>query len=162
MRILVTGGAGFIGANFLQRFVPRYPDHMFVNLDKLTYAANLSSLREVIRSPNYAFVQADIADRQAVAEVFQHYVPEVVMHFAAESHVDRSILGPADFIQTKCRWHFQFVRSVSCELNPVTSGLLHHVSTDEVFGFLSEGGFYRRDRHDPSSPYSASKAARIT
>src|SRR5258706_10483132 len=100
MRILVTGGAGFIGANFLQRFVPRYPHHMFVNLDKLTYAANLSSLREVVQSPNYAFVQADIADAQVVAKVFQRYAPEIVVHLAAESHVDRSILGPADFIQT--------------------------------------------------------------
>src|SRR5262249_13950547 len=94
MRILVTGVAGFIGANFLQRFVPRYPEHVFLNLDKLTYAANLSSLSEVVHYPNYAFVRADIADAQAVLAVFQRYTPDVVVHFAAESHVDRSILGP--------------------------------------------------------------------
>jgi dTDP-glucose 4,6-dehydratase len=160
MRILVTGGAGFIGANFLQRFVPRYSNHMFVNLDKLTYAANLSSLREVVQSPNYVFVQADIADAQAVAKVFQRYAPEVVVHLAAESHVDRSILGPADFIQTNVVGTFNLLEACRTSWNPVTSGLFHHVSTDEVFGSLSETGFFTEEtRYNPSSPYSASKAA---
>ncbi len=160
MRILVTGGAGFIGANFLQRFVPRYPDHLFVNLDKLTYAANLSSLREVSQSPNYAFVQADIADAQAVTEVFQRYAPEVVVHLAAESHVDRSILDPADFIKTNVVGTFNLLEACRTSWTPVTSGLFHHVSTDEVFGSLGAvGAFTEETRYDPSSPYSASKAA---
>lgn len=160
MRILVTGGAGFIGANFLQRFVPRYPDHTFVNLDKLTYAANLSSLREVVQSPNYVFVQTDIADAQAVLAVFQRYAPEMVVHFAAESHVDRSILGPADFIQTNIVGTFNLLEACRASWNPVTHGLFHHVSTDEVFGSLGETGFFTEEtRYDPSSPYSASKAA---
>ncbi len=158
--MLVTGGAGFIGANFFQLFVPRHPEYTFINLDKLTYAANLSSLKEVAGLPNYTFVQADIADVQALLEVFRRYEPDVVVHFAAESHVDRSILGPAAFIQTNIVGTFNLLEACRATWSPVTRGQFHHVSTDEVFGSLSEDGcFTEETRYDPSSPYSASKAA---
>jgi dTDP-glucose 4,6-dehydratase len=160
MRILVTGGAGFIGSNFLHLFTPRYPEHTFINLDKLTYAANLSSLQEAARCPNYKFVQADIADAQAVIAAFRSYEPDVVVHFAAESHVDRSILGPADFIQTNIVGTFNLLEACRAIWKPGERKLFHHVSTDEVFGSLGETGFFSEEtRYDPSSPYSASKAA---
>ena len=95
MKILVTGGAGFIGSNFLLTYVPKDPNHSFINLDKLTYAANLYNLKDISDSKNYFFVQADIADFESVKAVFDRFEPDIVVHFAAESHVDRSILGPA-------------------------------------------------------------------
>jgi dTDP-glucose 4,6-dehydratase len=160
MKILVTGGAGFIGSNFLHWLVPRYPEHTFINLDKLTYAANLSSVQEAARCPNYAFVQADIADPQAVLAIFQRYQPDLVVHFAAESHVDRSILGPAAFIQTNIVGTFNLLEACRAAWTPITRGLFHHVSTDEVFGSLGASGLFTEEtRYDPSSPYSASKAA---
>jgi dTDP-glucose 4,6-dehydratase len=160
MRILVTGGAGFIGANFLQLLVPRYPDHLFINLDKLTYAANLASLKEVAELPNYVFVQADIADAQAMLTILQHYAPDIVVHFAAESHVDRSILGPGEFIQTNIVGTFNLLEACRVIWKSAGQGLFHHVSTDEVFGSLGDFGLFTEEtRYDPSSPYSASKAA---
>jgi dTDP-glucose 4,6-dehydratase len=160
MKILVTGGAGFIGSNFLQLFVPRYPEHLFINLDKLTYAANLSSLGEVSRLPNYAFARVDIADASAVLAVFQQYTPELVIHFAAESHVDRSIFGPAEFIQTNIVGTFNLLEACRTTWTPMTRGLFQHVSTDEVYGSLGDSGLFTEEtRYDPSSPYSASKAA---
>lgn len=160
MNILVTGGAGFIGANFLQLFVPRYPEHLFINVDKLTYAGNGLSLSEVADKRNYTFVHADIADASAVFAVFQHYAPTLIIHFAAESHVDRSILGPAEFIQTNIVGTFNLLEACRATWTPVTSGLFHHVSTDEVYGSLTDHGLFTEEtRYDPSSPYSASKAA---
>ena len=160
MKILVTGGAGFIGANFLQLLVPRHQEHVFVNLDKLTYAANLSSLNEIVTQPNYEFVRADIADAEAVFAVFRQYQPDLVVHFAAESHVDRSILGPTEFVQTNIVGTFNLLEACRATWEPITQGLFHHVSTDEVFGSLGDAGFFTEDtRYDPSSPYSASKAA---
>lgn len=160
MRILVTGGAGFIGANFLHLMVPRYPEHTFINLDKLTYAANLASVSAAARHPNYRFVQADIADAQAVQAVFARYQPDTVVHFAAESHVDRSILGPAEFIQTNIVGTFNLLEACRATWSPISQGLFQHISTDEVFGSLGETGYFTEDtRYDPSSPYSASKAA---
>lgn len=160
MKILVTGGAGFIGANFLHLMVPRYPEHSFINLDKLTYAANLASVSAAACHPNYRFVQADIADAQAVREVFVQYQPDTVVHFAAESHVDRSIVGPAEFIQTNIVGTFNLLEACRATWSPVSRGLFQHISTDEVFGSLGETGYFTEDtRYDPSSPYSASKAA---
>src|SRR5262245_45156866 len=111
MKILVTGGAGFIGSNFLQLLVPRYPQHEFVNVDKLTYAANLENLREVAGLSNYRLEQVDIADSAAVGALFDRHPPELVVHFAAESHVDRSILGPAEFVRTNIEGTFQLLEA---------------------------------------------------
>ena len=160
MRILVTGGAGFIGSNFLNLMVPRHPEHHFINLDKLTYAANLASLEAICDAPNYTFVQADIADARQVDQVFDAHDPEWVFHFAAESHVDRSILGPAAFVQTNVIGTFVLLEACRARWQGRVGRLFHHVSTDEVYGSLGDtGAFTEETRYDPSSPYSASKAA---
>ena len=159
MNIVVTGGAGFIGSNFLTRFVPLHPEHRFVNVDKLTYAANLRNLDAISGAANYQLVRADLANFAEVDAVFEAHRPELVIHFAAESHVDRSILGPRDFISTNVVGTFNLLEA--CRKHwPAGHGLLHHVSTDEVYGSLGEtGAFTEETRYDPSSPYSASKAA---
>jgi dTDP-glucose 4,6-dehydratase len=156
MKILVTGGAGFIGANFLGLLVPRHPEHEFVNLDKLTYAANLASLAAIADRPNYRFVRVDIADAAAVDATFDEVKPDVVVHFAAESHVDRSISGPREFVRTNIEGTFNLLEAA----RRGGTGLFHHVSTDEVYGSLGPTGLFTEStRYDPSSPYSASKAA---
>ena len=159
MRIMVTGGAGFIGANFLNLLVPRHEEHHFINADKLTYAANLASLAGIADKPNYTFVQLDIADAQAVEEAFEAHTPDCVVHFAAESHVDRSIEGPRAFIESNIIGTFNLLESARKRWGN-GNGLFHHVSTDEVYGSLGDTGMFVEDtRYDPSSPYSASKAA---
>jgi len=159
MNVLVTGGAGFIGANFLNLLVPRFPEHRFVNLDALTYAANLSSLAGIADRPNYRLEVGDITDRARVEEVFQTHQPDVVVHFAAESHVDRSIHGPAAFVRSNIEGTFVLLDVARAHLLP-RKGLFHHVSTDEVYGSLGDTGLFTEEtRYDPSSPYSASKAA---
>ena len=159
MKILVTGGAGFIGANFLNLLVPRHPEHVFVNLDALTYAANPRSLAALDGRPNYVFVRADLVDFEAVRAVFAKHRPEIVIHFAAESHVDRSIAGPRPFLRTNIEGTFNLLEACREAWQP-GQGLLHHVSTDEVYGSLGAEGLFREDtKYDPSSPYSASKAA---
>jgi dTDP-glucose 4,6-dehydratase len=159
MRVLVTGGAGFIGANFLNLLVPRHPEHHFVNLDALTYAGNPKSLAPIAALPNYEFVHADITDADKLAEVFEAHTPDLVVHFAAESHVDRSILGPKEFVRTNIEGTFNLLEQCR-QLWKDGQGLFHHVSTDEVYGSLGDTGFfYETTRYDPSSPYSASKAA---
>jgi len=164
MNILVTGGAGFIGSNFLNLFVPRYPEHNFINFDKLTYAANLLNLKSIENLSNYAFEQGDIANYDRVIEIFEKYNPEIVIHFAAESHVDRSILGPAEFVQTNIIGTFNLLEA--CRKNWSDSlsknKLFHHVSTDEVYGSLSLSDtnlFTEMTPYTPHSPYSASKAS---
>lgn len=160
MRILVTGGAGFIGSNFLRLFVPQYQEHTFINLDKLTYAANLHSLRDIGEAKNYHFERGDIADYTRVQEIFEKYAPEIVVHFAAESHVDRSIVGPADFIRTNIIGTFNLLEACRKYWKDKERKLFHHVSTDEVYGSLGESGYFTEDsRYNPSSPYSASKAS---
>jgi dTDP-glucose 4,6-dehydratase len=156
--ILVTGGAGFIGASFLQLSVPRFPEHRFVNVDALTYAANLRSVAEIAGLPNYTFERVDIADPPAVAALFEKHRPRAVIHFAAESHVDRSIVGPRDFLRTNVEGTFNLLEAARAHLPE--DGLFHHVSTDEVYGSCGpQGRFTERTAYDPSSPYSASKAA---
>ncbi len=164
MKFLVTGGAGFIGANFLGLFVPRHPEHEFVNVDKLTYAANLASLADVAERPNYRFVRIDIADATAVDDLFDEVRPDVVVNFAAESHVDRSIARPREFVRTNVEGTFNLLeasrRIWDRSWNGGKAGLFHHVSTDEVYGSLGPTGYFMETtRYDPSSPYSASKAA---
>jgi len=159
MKVLVTGGAGFIGANFLGLLVPRHPEHEFVNVDKLTYAANLASLADIAERPNYRFARVDIADAAAVTAIFDEVRPDIVVHFAAESHVDRSIEGPREFVHTNIEGTFNLLEAARRTWQG-GAGLFHHVSTDEVYGSLgAEGLFTETTRYDPSSPYSASKAA---
>ena len=159
MKVLVTGGAGFIGANFLNLLVPRHPEHQFVNLDKLTYAANLGSVADVATADNYALEVVDICDFEGIDRVFTTHKPDVVVHFAAESHVDRSISGPRAFIRTNIEGTFNLLEACRKHWEP-GQGLFHHVSTDEVYGSLGDTGmFVETTRYDPSSPYSASKAS---
>lgn len=159
MRIVVTGGAGFIGANFLNLLVPRHPEHEFINVDKLTYAANLVSVADVSQRSNYRFERVDLADMQAVDNLFEQVKPEIVVHFAAESHVDRSITGPRAFIESNIIGTFNLLEAARKHWSG-GDGLFHHVSTDEVYGSLGDSGlFTETTRYDPSSPYSSSKAA---
>jgi dTDP-glucose 4,6-dehydratase len=159
MNILVTGGAGFIGANFLNLFVRRYPEHHFTNVDALTYAANLESVASIATLPNYSFERVDIVDRTAVRSLFDRVRPNVVVHFAAESHVDRSIHGPQAFVETNVIGTFNLLEEFRARPEPERH-LFHHVSTDEVYGSLGPTGmFVETTAYDPSSPYSASKAS---
>jgi dTDP-glucose 4,6-dehydratase len=161
VKILVTGGAGFIGSAVVRAAVAR--GHHVVNLDALTYAASLDSLAPVAGSNHYSFEQADIRDREALDRVFAAHAPEAVMHLAAESHVDRSIDGPGDFIQTNITGTFNMLEAAraywTAQGKPEVFRF-HHISTDEVFGALGpEGMFDENTPYDPRSPYSASKAA---
>ncbi|MGE0792447.1 MAG: dTDP-glucose 4,6-dehydratase [Sandaracinaceae bacterium] len=157
----VTGGAGFIGANFLNLFVPRQPDDRFINVDKLTYAANPASLSELEGRDNYRLERVDVADAAEVDRLFETYAPDCVVHFAAESHVDRSIHGPREFVRTNVEGTFALLDACRRHWAGKLDGkLFHHVSTDEVYGSLGETGLFTEEtRYDPSSPYSASKAA---
>lgn len=160
MKIMVTGGAGFIGSNFLNLSVLSYPKYNFINADKLTYAANLENLEPVTNCNNYQFKQCDIADSRQVEALFQTYNPDLLIHFAAESHVDRSIYGPADFIQSNIIGTFNLLEVCRKNWQNGNEKLFLHVSTDEVYGSLgAEGYFTETTAYDPSSPYSASKAA---
>ena len=162
MRVLVTGGAGFIGSNFLNLLVPRHPEHVFINVDALTYAANLRSLESIARRENYVFERVDLVDAEAVRAVFAKQRPDAVVHFAAESHVDRSISGPRPFVRTNIEGTFNLLEACrdAWPTGQGGQGLFHHVSTDEVYGSLgAEGLFTEQTPYDPSSPYSASKAA---
>ena len=160
MKILVTGGAGFIGSNYLHILVPRHPEHQFVNFDKLTYAANLMSLEKAAACSNYKLVRGDIASQADVQAVFAAEKPDAVVHFAAESHVDRSIADPGAFIQTNIVGTFNLLEAARQLWGRGGPQIFHHVSTDEVYGSLgADGYFLETTRYDPSSPYSASKAS---
>lgn len=161
MKILVTGGAGFIGSAVVRLAVSR--GHEVVNLDALTYAANLENVASVAGSPLYAFEQADIRDRRGLDRVFATHRPDAVMHLAAESHVDRSIDGPGAFVETNVTGTYNLLEAARAfwtrEGRP-EGFRFHHISTDEVFGSLGETGQFTEDTpYDPRSPYSASKAA---
>jgi len=163
-RILVTGGAGFIGSAVTRHIIRETDDHVLV-VDKLTYAGNLDSLAPVSNDPRYGFVRADVADAPAMRELFEHYRPDAVMHLAAESHVDRSIDGPGEFIQTNVVGTFTLLQAAlgfwrTLPTPRQDAFRFHHISTDEVFGSLGEQGlFCETTAYDPRSPYSASKAA---
>jgi len=165
VRILITGGAGFIGSALIRHLL-NHTEHQVLNLDKLTYAGNLESLASVAANPRYHFVQADIADSTAVSKALAEFQPDAVMHLAAESHVDRSIDGPAAFIQTNIVGTYALLeatRSYWMQLEPVRKAAFrfHHISTDEVYGDLHgvDDLFTENTPYAPSSPYSASKAA---
>ncbi|MEK7633556.1 MAG: dTDP-glucose 4,6-dehydratase [Patescibacteria group bacterium] len=156
MKLLVTGGAGFIGSNFILYWLKKYPQDKIVNLDKLTYAGNLENLKSVEKNPNYEFVQGDICSSQLVNELIKNI--DVVVHMAAETHVDRSILDPAPFIKTNIEGTYVLLEAAL--KNKVKR--FHHISTDEVFGALelnSKQKFNDNTPYNPRSPYSASKAA---
>ena len=159
-RILVTGGAGFIGSALVRRLLDETP-HEVVTLDALTYAGHLASLEEVLDDPRHAFVQGDVADAETVEGVFTEHRPDAVLHLAAESHVDRSIDGPADFLRTNLTGTFTLLEAARAAWAGREDVRLVHVSTDEVFGSLApeDPPFDRATRYDPRSPYSASKAA---
>jgi dTDP-glucose 4,6-dehydratase len=165
MKILVTGGAGFIGSAVIRHIIAS-TDDIVINVDKLTYAGNLESLVSVEANSRYHFEQVDICDRNELDRVFTQYKPDVVMHLAAESHVDRSISGPSDFIQTNIVGTYTLLeaaRSYWSQLTPIDKAVFrfHHISTDEVYGDLEgpEDLFNETTSYAPSSPYSASKAA---
>jgi dTDP-glucose 4,6-dehydratase len=161
MKLMITGGAGFIGSAVIRTAIAR--GHSVFNVDKLTYAANLANLAEVEAHPDYGFAQADICDGAAMASVLNRFEPDVVLHLAAESHVDRSIDGPASFIDTNITGTFTLLEAVRDYLSSgkaPASFRFHHVSTDEVFGSLgATGAFTESSPYQPNSPYSASKAA---
>src|SRR6056297_1350771 len=162
MRVIVTGGAGFIGSAVCRDLVRRGGIDV-LNIDKLTYAGNLASLREVENSPHYRFTQADVADLETMTKIFRAFEPDHVMHLAAESHVDRSITGAKDFIDTNITGTFALLEAARDYWSRLPDKRREafrflHVSTDEVYGSLgAEGLFVETTAYDPSSPYSASK-----
>jgi dTDP-glucose 4,6-dehydratase len=161
MTILITGGAGFIGSHVVRLFVQKYPEYQIINLDALTYAGNLENLRDIESAPNYQFLRADICDATAINAIFQEHRPDGVIHLAAESHVDRSISNPTEFIQTNVMGTANLLNAFRALWNGNYEGKrFYHVSTDEVYGSLGETGFFLETTpYDPQSPYSASKAA---
>lgn len=160
--ILITGGAGFIGAHVVRLFVTRYPDYHIVNLDKLTYAGNLENLRDIENAPNYTFVKADICDFDTLRELFRKYDIGGVIHLAAESHVDRSIRDPFVFAKTNVLGTLSLLEAARGYWDGnYEDRRFYHISTDEVYGSLIADGtfFTEQTKYDPHSPYSASKAS---
>lgn len=159
--ILITGGAGFIGSHVVRLFVNKYPDYRIVNLDKLTYAGNLENLKDVENSSNYIFEKGDIINEQFIDQLFEKYRFEGVVHLAAESHVDRSITNPMEFIMTNVVGTVNLLNAARHHWKGKEQGkLFYHISTDEVYGSLGETGFFLEDTpYDPQSPYSSSKAS---
>jgi len=162
MNVLITGGAGFIGSAVIRNIISNTADRV-LNLDKLTYAGNLESLVDIESNSRYEFVHGDICDRTLLDDIFARFRPNVVMHLAAESHVDRSIDGPSDFIQTNILGTYNMLessRSYWSSSDDKNNFVFHHISTDEVYGSLGDSGLFTESSpYDPSSPYSASKAS---
>ncbi len=158
--ILITGGAGFIGSHVVRHFVKKYPSCQIVNLDKLTYSGNLESLKDLEAEDNYHFVKGCITDEPFIKKVFEDHRPELVLHLAAESHVDRSILDPLEFVRTNVLGTVNLMNVARDAWENKSTGLFYLISTDEVFGSLGPSGFFNEDTpYDPRSPYSASKAS---
>ncbi len=159
--ILITGGAGFIGSHLVRFMVNKYPDYRIINLDKLTYAGNLENLRDVENMKNYLFIRADINDASAMQHIFEEHNIDGVIHLAAESHVDRSIASPTEFIYTNIVGTVNLLNAARHHWKEKTKDrLFYHISTDEVYGSLGDTGLFTESTaYDPRSPYSASKAS---
>ena len=160
-QIIITGGAGFIGSHVVRQFVTKYPQYQIINIDALTYAGNLENLRDVEQLPNYVFEKVNILDTAELERVFATYQPDGVIHLAAESHVDRSIDSPLDFVYTNVIGTVNLLNAAKKHWQGNYEGKrFYHVSTDEVYGALGETGFFTEStKYDPHSPYSASKAS---
>lgn len=160
-KILITGGAGFIGSHVVRLFVTKYPDYQIYNLDKLTYAGNLANLSDIENLPNYHFIKADIVDGEAMQKLFALHQFDGVIHLAAESHVDRSIANPLEFVMTNVVGTVNLLNAAKFHWKDNYDGKrFYHVSTDEVYGSLGETGYFTEETpYDPHSPYSASKAS---
>ncbi len=160
-KILITGGAGFIGSHVIRLFVNKYPDYTIINLDALTYAGNLENLKDIELHKNYRFIKANILDAAVLDQIFQEQQITDVIHLAAESHVDRSILSPLDFVYTNIIGTVNLLNAAKkAWADNMQEHLFYHISTDEVFGSLGDTGFFTETTaYDPRSPYSASKAS---
>lgn len=158
--ILITGGAGFIGSHVVRLFVKKYPNYRIINLDCLTYAGNLENLKDIEGEKNYVFSKVDINEEERLKEVFNDYQITDVIHLAAESHVDRSITDPLAFVKTNVMGTVNLLNTAKNHWKDIENHLFYHVSTDEVYGSLDEGGYFLETTpYDPQSPYSASKAS---
>jgi dTDP-glucose 4,6-dehydratase len=159
--IIITGGAGFIGSHVVRLFINKYPGYRIVNLDALTYAGNLENLKDIEDHPNYVFEKANLLDTEAIDDIFLRYAPQGVIHLAAESHVDRSIVSPLDFVNTNVIGTVNLLNAARKHWAGDFEGkCFYHVSTDEVYGALGDEGLFTEETpYDPHSPYSASKAA---
>lgn len=158
-KILITGGAGFIGSHVVRLFVTKYPDYTICNLDKLTYAGNLENLRDIEKSPNYRFIKGDIVDGAAMIELFHLEKFDGVIHLAAESHVDRSLENPNEFVMTNIIGTVNLLQAALKSWGGDESKKFYHISTDEVYGSIENGGLFTENTPiDPQSPYSSSKA----
>ena len=161
MHILITGGAGFIGSHIIRHFVNAYPQYRITNLDKLTYAGNLENLRDIEELPNYRFIKGDITDSKIMQELFEQERFDGIIHLAAESHVDRSIASPTEFVMINVLGTVNLLNAARSLWKEHFNGkLFYHVSTDEVYGNLGkDGAFTEKTPYNPHSPYSASKAS---
>jgi len=157
MKIIITGGAGFIGTHVVKLFVKKYPQYQIYNLDALTYAGNLENLKDIEHLPNYQFIKADITDEKHIQQIFDEIQPNAVIHLAAESHVDRSIMNPNQFVLTNV---LGTIHLLNASKKMKDFKMFYHISTDEVYGSLGETGYFtEKTPYDPRSPYSASKAS---